>query len=198
MQTIKHRTLAALSILFAVIATRQAQARKPNIPQEFATAKTVFVETRGGDITNLRLDPDDRNAILDTQEGIESWGRYSLSRSRHDADLIFVVSKGHMTRDTPTSTLPSTSRNAPTHSTIPDATDASQRSPNDPTSDGLKQEQDQLRVYILQPNNKLKGPMWSGEMPRGLDSPAHLLLQRLILEVDKAYPNPPQKAPPAP
>jgi hypothetical protein len=195
MKPIYRQIPVVATLLFAILTVKQAQAKKPSLPIEFQTAKTVFVETRDGDITNLRLNPDDRNAILDTQEGIESWGRYELSRSRHDADLIFVVLKGHETRDTPSSSLPSTSRNAPSRSSIPDASDASQRNPNDPGPDGLKQEQDKLEVYILQPNNKLKGPIWRGEMPRGLDSPAHILLQRLKSEVEKNYPQKPANTP---
>jgi hypothetical protein len=195
MKPIYRRIPIVLTLLFAAFSANQAQAKKPGLAIEFQTAKTIFVETHGGDITNLRLNPEDRNAILDTHEGIESWGRYELSRSRHDADLIFVVLKGHETRDTPTSSLPSASRNAPSRSTIPDASDASQRNPNDPSPDGFKQEQDKLEVYILQPNNKLKGPIWRGEMPRGLDSPARLLLQRLKSEVEKAYPQKPANTP---
>jgi hypothetical protein len=188
------RWIPAALFLVLTLGFDSAHAKKPSIPEEFQTAKTVFVETQGGDITNLRLDPDDRNAILDTQEGVEAWGRYALSRSRYDADLIFVVTKGHPQRDTPSSGFPaSTSRTPQTRSSIPDSSDASQRSPNDPTTDALKLEQDQLQVYLLQSNHKLKGPIWRGQLPRGLDSPARLLLQRLKSDVEKAYPNPPAK-----
>ena len=200
MRLTRHRKsgsrLYSISVMLLVVfafSIGNASAKKPSLAIEFQTAKTVFVEAQGGDITNLHLDAEDRNAILDTQEGIESWGRYELSRSRHDADLILVVRKGRETRDTPNSGVPSPSRNSPSHSTIPDSSDASQRTPNDPNQDEFRQEQDQLQVYLLQPNNKLKGPIWRGDLPRGLESPARLLLQRLKSEVDKAYPNPPPK-----
>jgi Neuraminidase (sialidase) len=187
--------LLTLALFFVVLPSLQARAKKASLPEQFQTAKTAFVETRDGDITNLHLDPEDRNAILDTQEGIEAWGRYDLSRSRHDADLIFVVTKGRVPRDSPSPILPSNSRNTPGRSTSPDTGDASQRTPNDPGSDGFKDEKDRLDVFILQPNNKLKGPIWSGQMPRGLDSPGRLLLQRLKSEVDKTYPQKPTNTP---
>ncbi len=195
MITQRRPFLLTLALFFLMFPSLPATAKKASLPEQFQTARTVFVETQGGDITNLHLDPEERNAILETQEGIESWGRYELSRSRHDADLIFVVIKGHETRDVPNPNSPSTSRNTPSRNTIPDASDASQRTPNDPGQDGFGREQDQLRVYILQPNNKLKGPIWSGQMPRGLDSPGRLLLQRLKSEVDKTYPQKPTNTP---
>jgi hypothetical protein len=145
------------------------------------------------DITDISLDPDDRNAILDVQDGIQDWGRYALSRSRHDADLILVVYKGRVVRDQPNSATPGTLRIPGGHSPIQDPSDASQSGTNTNSPDGLREEKDQLWVYTIQSDGKLKGPIWRGDLERGLNGPNVLLLRRLKDEVEKSYPTPPAK-----
>ena len=104
-----RRNLSALVLLLAITGSAPATAKpkKPSVPEAFGTAQTVFVEARDAhDITDISLDPDDREAILDVEDGIQDWGRYTLSRSRRDADLILVVYKGRVVRDQPNSEAP--------------------------------------------------------------------------------------------
>ena len=196
-----HKPVLFLMLLFAV-GFAQAKSKHPSLPEASETAKTVHVEARDArDITDISVDPDTRNAILDVQDAIEAWGRYTLSRSRHEADLILVVYKGHLTHDpnntgtlgsihTPTSRSPIQNQNP---------ADASQSSANDNNSaDGFAQEKDELKVYTLDPNNKLKGPIWTSEQIRGLETPNVLLFQRLKQEVEKAYPATPATKPSVP
>jgi hypothetical protein len=193
--------LALISLLMAAVGLGSAQAKDKkhaNLPEAFQTAHTIFVESREGDITDLKLDSDDRRAILDMQDAVQNWGRYTLSRSRIDADLILVVHKGRVMRDPSSSnTSPLASpRTSPAHTPIRDPADASQGPNNNDSPDGLTREKDELRVYTIQPNGKLKGPLWSDELDRGLNSPNILLLQRLKVDVEKAYPAaPPNKQP---
>jgi hypothetical protein len=189
-------------IVVACLSSAQSYAKKhPSLPEIFSTAQTVFVETRdGGDITDIKLDPDDRTAILDVQDGVQDWGRYTLSRSRHDADLILVVHKGRVWRDQPGPGSPGVRTPAGQttgHVPLQNPADASQgpNSSND-SPDGYVHEKDELRVYTIQPNGKLKGPIWEGELERGLNGPDVLLLQRLKGEVEKAYPSTPAKKQP--
>ena len=196
-----RRTLPVF-LLFTVLAgsgTATAKSKKPSLPEAFENAHTVFVETRDArDITDLALDPEERNAILDTQDAVEDWGRYSLSRSRRDADLILVVYKGRVVQDQPNSAGPGSLRLPVGHSPPQDPSDASQSGTNASSPDGLNQEKDRLWVYTIQSDGKLKGPIWRSEQERGLNGPDVLLLRRLKDEVEKAYPIAPAKQQPSP
>jgi hypothetical protein len=196
-----RRNLPAFVLLLAIAGSAPATAKpkKPSVPEAFEAAHTVFVEARDDhDITDIWLDPDDRNAILDVQDGIQDWGRYTLSRSRRDADLILVVYKGRVVRDQPNSGAPGSLRLPVGHSPIQDPSDVSQSGTNTGSPDGLTQEKDQLRVYTIQSDGKLKGPIWRDEQERGLNGPNVLLLRRLKDEVEKAYPSAPAKRQPTP
>jgi len=184
------RTLAIL-LLIAAPLLAQDKKRHPYIPEQFATAKSVYVETRDGGIDNLKLSREDRNAILDTQDAIQDWGRYTLAPARIDADLIFVVYKGKLTRDLPKGSPNANQRNAPGRPPIYNPNDASQ-TPGSPISpDGLNQEKDELRVYTLDSKGKLQGPLWHSEQENGLQGANCVLLRRLRDDVEKAYPNTP-------
>jgi hypothetical protein len=176
-------------LLFLAVAITPAIAKpkKPSLSEAFGAAKTVFVESRDGNITDLKLDPEERNAILDMQDAIQDWGRYTLSRSRSDADLILVLHKGRVWRDQSNTTNPAGLHPSTSHTPIQDPTDASQGSSND-SPDGFRHENDELRVYTIQSDGKLKGPIWRDDLERGLNTPSILLLQRLKLEVEKTYP----------
>ena len=176
-----------------------AKPKKPTVPEAFSTAHTVFVETRDArDITDIGLDPETRNAILDLQDAIEHWGRYTLSRSRHDADLVFVLYKGRLSRDPATLTAPGGVRSPLSHSPVQNPADASQESNNPNNPDGFTQEKDELRIYAPNPDGKLKNLLWHGEEEHGLDTPRLQLLQRLKYEVDTSYPPTPAKPQPTP
>jgi hypothetical protein len=170
--------------------------KKPALPEQFEKAQTVFVESRNGDITDLRLDRDQRDAILDVQDGMRDWGRYSLASSRIDADLVLVVYRGRYFHER---TFPSTVPGAGTgagRSPIQNPADASQNSPTDAAGTG--REQDELRVYTFGQDGKLKGPIWRSQMDNGLLAPNLFLLQQLKREVEKAYPNSPATQPKTP
>lgn len=192
----KLPVLLLFAIAVAGAGTLFARPKKPGLPEQFEKAQTVFVEGRDGDLTDLRLDRDQRNAILDMQDGIKDWGRYSLASSRIDADLIVVVYRGQYYHER---TLPSTVQNPGIgggHSPIQDPADASQSSTTNPNGTG--REKDELRVYTFGQDGKLKGPIWKSQMDNGLHAPNLFLLQQLKYEVEKAYPNAPTKQPNTP
>jgi hypothetical protein len=196
-----RRNLLALVLLLAITGSAPATAKpkKPSVPEAFETAHTVFVEARDDrDITDIRLDPDDRQAILDVQDGIQDWGRYTLSRSRSDADLILVVYKGRVVQDQPNSGAPGSLSLPAGHSPIQDPSDPSQSGASTSSPDALTEEKDRLWVYTIQSDGKLKGPIWRSEQERGLKGPNPLLLRRLKDEVEKAYPSAPAKQQPTP
>lgn len=192
MQSTIKRNCALMWPLIVAIALVSAPAKSKkhaSLPGEFESAHTVFVESRYGDITDLKLDPDDRTAILDMQDAIQDWGRYSLSRSRRDADLILVVHKGRVWRDQ--STIPAGPHLSTSQTPIHDPVDASQSPGTNGSPDGLTREKDELYVYTIQSDGKLKGPIWRDDLERGLNTPNILLFQRLKLDVEKAYPTAP-------
>jgi hypothetical protein len=158
MQSTMKRNLALLSLLITAIGLASAPAKSKkhtSVPEEFESAHTVFVESRDGDITDLKLDPEDRTAILDMQDAIQDWGRYTLSRSRRDADLILVVHKGRVLRDQSNTTNPAGPHPSTSHTPIQDPADASQGSNNE-SPDGFTHEKDELRVYTSNPTANSK------------------------------------------
>lgn len=196
-----RRNLPSFVLLLAITGSAPATAKpkKPSVPEAFETAHTVFVEAREDhDITDIWLDPDDRKAILDVQDGIQDWGRYTLSRSRRDADLILVVYKGREVPDQPNPAAPGSLHRPVGNSPIRDPSDASQSGTSPGSPDGLTQEKDQLWVYTIQSDGKLKGPIWHSEQERGLNGPNVLLLRRLRDEVERAYPSAPAQQQPTP
>ena len=201
MQSTIKRNLALTTLLIAAIGLTSAPAKSkkhPSLPEEFESAHTVFVESRDGDITDLKLDPEDRNAILDMQDAVQDWGRYTLSRSRRDADLILVLHKGRFLHDQSNTTSLPGPHLSTSHTPIQDPADASQSPGSNGSPDGLTRENDELRVYTIQSDGKLKGPIWRDDLERGLNTPNILLLQRLRLEVEKAYPAQPATKQPTP
>ena len=196
-----RRNLSAFVILLAIIGSAPAIAKpkKPALPEAFNTALSVFVEARDDrDITDISLDRDDRKAILDVQDGIQDWGRYALSRSRIDADLILVVYKGRIVRDQTNSGAPGGLRLPAGHSPVQDPSDVAQSGMNAGPSDGVSREKDQLLVYQVRSDGKLKDPIWRSEQEGGLDAPNVVLFRRLKDEVEKAYPGAPGKKQPTP
>lgn len=178
-----------LVIAVASASTLLAKPKKPGLPEQFEKAQSVFVESRNGDLTDLRLDRDQRDAILDMQDGIRDWGRYSLASSRIDADLIVVVYRGQFVHERAfPNALPGAGAGSG-RSPIQNPADASQASPTDAAGTG--REKDELRVYTFGQDGKLKGPIWRSQMDNGLLAPNLFLLQQLKYDVQKAYPNPP-------
>lgn len=158
------RKTAIFLVLFTVVGFASAKPKRPSLPEVFETAKSVHIETSDArDITDISLDPKIRNTILNLQDEIQIWGRYSLSRSRRDADLILVIYKGRLL-----------GINRGLNGTPPDA---------------FNRERDELEVYTLGPNGKLKDIVWRRDIERGLDAPSLPLLRQLELEIDKAYPH---------
>ena len=189
-----------MPVLLLCLAPLASAKKKPFLPEIFATAQTVFVESKDGDITNLNLSRDQRVAILDTQDALKDWGRYSLSRSRHDADLILVVFRGRLDprplngaspNGTATATLPGTRNTQPGHTPIQDPSQADNSSASDP-SNPFPQQKDELRAYTLKPDGKFGQLLWHAELDNGLHPPTLQLLRQLRADVDNSYPPPRQ------
>jgi len=197
------KSIAFVLTLVAPLALAKDK-KKDTLPAVFSNARFVYVQCEDGDVMKPGLFPEDREAIANVQDALEDWNRYSLTIHREDADLIIIVRKGRLAAaqarggigvgNPPEFGGSYPGRNpAGTGSTNPgrnpDRTDTidtlgarGEVGPNDDT----------LRVFVLTPQGKLSGPLWSREMKDGLDGPDVMLLRALREAVDHAYP--PQSA----
>jgi hypothetical protein len=197
------RFFTAIALLFVFIpalALAQQKSKKHNdVPGVFQNARFIFVEAVDGDAMKPGLYPADRQAIFDVQDGLRDWNRYALATRRQDAEVVLVVRKGRLaSTDARTgvslpSRLPGSSNPAPGHA--PGQT-------GDPDSMGAGAEvgpaNDMLRVYMVNGDGKLTGPLWSREIQDGLEAPSVVLLQQLRTAVERAYPSQPPPSKPTP
>ena len=190
-----YRLITLLLVLAPLSGPAQNKTKKhSDVPAEFQSARYVYVEARdGGDITKPGLYPEDRQAISDVQAGVQDWNRYALTIRKDQADLVFVLRRGRLV-------------GAQVHGGVSAGSGPISPPGQNPragqTGDSLGvgtevgPDDDLLQVFSFNPDGKLIGPIWTGEMPDGLDGPRVPLLQRLRGVVDCAYPNPPPKKQP--
>jgi hypothetical protein len=57
----------------------QSKKKDPDIPALFRQAHYVYVEAVDGDEFNPRLYPEDRQAIADVRQALQTWNRYTLT-----------------------------------------------------------------------------------------------------------------------
>lgn len=68
---------------------------KAAFPKQIVTAQYVLVTTYFSDnLADPSIPPADRQAVIDVQNAIRDWGRYTLVYDRKAAELIFLVRKG--------------------------------------------------------------------------------------------------------
>lgn len=180
--------------------------KKDTLPAVFSNARYVYVQAEDGDIMKPGLFPEDREAIANVQDGLKDWNRYALTLHRNDADLIIIVRRGRLASAQVHGGVSAGSppvMGGPYPSRIPSGASNSAPGSNpdridNPDNLGTRTElgpnDDTLRVFSLNPQGKLSGPLWSREMKDGLDAPDVLLLRFLKDAVDRDYP--PQPASP--
>src|SRR5512146_173626 len=89
-------SVGLIVVAVCALAPAQKKAKKPNFPKLIVTARYVLVTSWYGDQYQMRIPPEDRQAINNVQEAVQKWGRYTLVYKPEDADLIFVVRKGRV------------------------------------------------------------------------------------------------------
>jgi len=190
-----------------------AKDKKKGVPEMLATARYVYVQAEDGDIMNPRLFPEDRQAIVDVEDELRDWNRYTLTINRNEAELVVVVRKGRLAAAQVGGGI-GVGRGPALGGSYPG--NRNPAGPNNPgnepmggPSGGVSTEigargeagpsDDLLRVYVVRTDGDRGAMLWSREMRDGLDAPQVLLVKQLKQEIDKAYP--PQTAnqqPPAP
>ena len=185
--------LIALIGLACVCSVAHAKNKKLEVPEVFATAHSVYVECTDGEINKPGLTAADHEAILQVEEALREWNRYTLAPSRDKADLIIVVHKGHVVGDQDHTNLgphPATSQPPPQQPGRDAVLGGRPMEPITPVGTGSEMIaiEDLLRVYTLNEKGKLKGPVWSREMDGGLDGPTVRLVMELKAAVEITYP----------
>ena len=189
----KPRSLVLLAIPVLCLNLAHAKNKKLQVPDAFQTAHTIYVESIDGDIAKPGLNQADREAILQVQEAVREWNRYTLVDSRQKADLVIVVRKGHGVGDQdhlglgmhPSMPQPGALQPGQDHQM-----QAHPRDQNASVGNGGDDiaTQDLFRVYTLNEKGKLKGPVWARESDGGLNGPSVHLLMELKAAVEITYP----------
>lgn len=193
------KSIAILLTVLAPLAFAKNK-KKDTLPAIFSNARYVYVQAEDGDIMRPGLFPEDREAIANVQDALKDWNRYALTLHRNDADLIIIVRRGRLASAqlhgrVDAGSPPMIGGSYPSRN----PSGAGNSAPgNDPDRDngidniGARTEvgpnDDTLRVFSLNPQGKLSGPLWSREMKDGLDAPDVLLLRFLKDAVDRDYP----------
>ena len=197
------KSIAILLTVFAPLSLAKNK-KKEILPAVFSNARYVYVQGEDGDILKPGLFPEDREAIANVQDAFKDWNRYALTLHRNEADLIVIVRRGRLASaqmhgGVGVGNPPMMGGSYPGHN--PSATgnlgpDGPDRD-NGPDRAGVRSEigpnDDILRVYMLNPQGKLSGPLWSREMKDGLDAPDLMLVRFLKEAVDHDYPQQPAK-----
>lgn len=142
------------------------------LPKLVVHAKYVLVTTYAGDdLTNYKVMPDDRQAVVDVQNAIKKWGRYALTYDAKNADLILLVRKGHTVESQPGLQIGAGSATNPSIGAV---------APTD-----IGDSRDMLALYDAADGIN-SAPLWRDLMNAGLDPPQMRLVGELISAVDKA------------
>jgi len=158
-------------LLLSSSACAFAQGYNP-LPKLVVHARYVLVTTYTGyDLTNPRMMPDDRQAVVDVQNAIKKWGRYALAYEPKNADLILLVRKGHVVESQPQLSIGA-------GSTIKPSIGA-----DVPTDMGSSR--DMLALYDAADGID-STPLWRDLMNDGLNPPQMRLVGELRSAVDQA------------
>jgi hypothetical protein len=150
---------------------------KPTIPKLIVNARFVQVTTYlGDDPANVRIMPEDRQAVADVQNAIQKWGRYTRVYQANDADLIILVRKGRIAEATSGVRVHvGSEKPSPTVGSVLNA-DA-----GDP--------QDTLAVYDAEQGID-SAPLWRGRKDDGLNPPDMALVTELRSRVEGSAKHP--------
>ncbi|HEX4757201.1 MAG TPA: hypothetical protein VH308_04430 [Terracidiphilus sp.] len=205
------KAVTLVLVLLPTLAIAEKKPKKPSVPAAVGQAHNVYVEAVGGEEFNPNLLPPDRIAIADLRDALHAWGRYTFTADREKADIVFVVHKGRrvsagmgggMGNDDDQISRPSSqggglSQSGPrgTQNSSMQFPGEQQREPGVGLGSESNSEDDVLRVYQLNANGKLTGPLWIHSMPNGLSAPRMLLFKQFKDAVEKEYPQAPAAAP---
>jgi hypothetical protein len=192
-----------LIVMLLALGLAQGKPKKPAVPEVFENAHYVYVEAIDGDVLKPGLFPEDRQAIYQVEQRVRDWNRYAITTKREQADLIIVVRKGRIA-DAQTHVGLGPHPQQPQPGVLqPGQSSAPREGPSRDQGSfgadgGVGPADDLLRVYTLNGDGKLMGPIWSRSMDGGLDGPSVQLIEQLKSAVEHAYPQAPPNQQPKP
>ena len=150
-----------------------ASAKDKPFPQAIVNARYVFVTSyNGAGTADVRVMPDDRQAMADVEDAVRRWGRYILVYERKNADVILLVRKGRIAETQSGVRVHVGSQSSPSVGPVASADAAS-----DP--------RDMLAVYDASLGTDTP-PLWRNFQDDGLLAPDVPLLQELRKQVEAA------------
>ena len=196
--------IALLLILIPVLGVAQKKSSKHSeVPAVLQYAHFVYVEALDGDAMKPGLFPEDRRAIFDVQDALRDWNRYTLANRREEADVVLVVRKGRIAgvqARVGVSVGPGTPGSQTSSRTQGQVGEGPAGEGNGVSAGAEGEagpENDMLRVYLVH-DGELIGPVWTREIPDGLDAPGVVLVRQLRAAVERAYPSQPTAGKPTP
>jgi hypothetical protein len=182
--------LAVLALtLLAGVGEAEKKAKKPEVPEVMATAKTVAVVSREGGEFELRVNEEERMAIAAVRDGLKAWGRYTVVADASQADVVLVVTKAKPAKQ---DRLPARELNRDGSNGTPggiqlgNGTDSVAQMREGLTAQ-LEGSLDTLAVCVRDAKGRMGNPVWSRSMEGGLGGMRPALLDQLRLAVEKAY-----------
>ena len=169
-----------------------AKDKKPQVAAVLGTATYTYVESPDGDAFRPGLYPEDRRAIGDVENALRDWNRYRLTTRRNEAEIVIVVRKGRLANGRIGAQVPIGQPTPPNQPPTQPGRGPGIGAGGPGVDTGVEagSDEDMLRVYMLNPDGKLVGPIWNRTMTDGLDEPGLLLFRQLKDAVEKAYPQP--------
>jgi hypothetical protein len=184
------KRVALFLLLLPTLLAAQAK-KKHTVPAAFSNARYAWVETIDErDAFSPGIFPDDRQAIVDVEDALRDWNRYSITTSRSQAELVFVVRKGRLASATLGGTV-GVGTAQPYPGQRPTAgTGGTSRGASVGTEAGAPD--DLLEVHLLNSDGTLGAQLWTRSFEDGLQAPQVALIAQLKKAVEHDYPmNPP-------
>jgi hypothetical protein len=186
MNSVLRMGLVAALFLPAVAFAGDKGKKKKTVPAVLGTAKYVYVQAEDGDVYKPGLLNEDRQAIVDVENALRKWNRYTITARPSDAELIFYVRKGRLASATVGGTVgtPGGRGRGPfpgqprTGGVGVGGTTGGEAGPPD----------DLLEVRMRNTEGELSAPIWLRSQPDGLNTPNMPLVAALKLAVEKDYP----------
>lgn len=186
----KLRTLlvAALVLATALPFAHAKDKKKKTVPAMFANARYVYVQAEDGDALKPGLLDVDRQAIVDVQNALRDWHRYTLVYNSSEADLVFIVRKGRLVTAQVRGTVGTPNRPGPVGQSSPFPGQPGQNAPGYGAGGEVGPPDDYLEVKTQDAQGESSMRIWQRSQPEGLDAPQVPLIRALRDAVEKDYP----------